>query len=302
MRPRALIIDDELEMADTYAEILRDEGWETALAHTADAARARLAGAEWDVVVLDKKLEGPHGPDVGLDLVTDIRNLCPRARILMITGYPDPAAMQAAYRRGVYDYITKDPRIFMTALPIKARNALEAIHERQFARLAGDDHALRRAWALSQTSADANERGAALEQVMALLFQAIPGWERTTLNVRHSDQEIDVVVQNHIPTGFWRDVGPYVFCECKRWSRVVGAPIVDLLASRLKKSGLCHLGILVAAGGASAECATAARIHLAQGIAILVIAPPDLDRLISAAPDSRLAILAELHQRLVAGQ
>jgi len=59
-------------------------------------------------VLLDQKLQGPGGPDSGLDLIVDVGRLAPFAKTIVVTGYATPPAIERAFRSGVYDHLMKN--------------------------------------------------------------------------------------------------------------------------------------------------------------------------------------------------
>jgi CheY-like chemotaxis protein len=101
-----LIVDDDAPFVRIYREIFEGEGLAVTAAHSAaEAARALESGAELDVVLLDQKLQGPGGPDTGLDLIEQVARLAPFAKTIVVTGYATPSAIERAFELGVYDYL-----------------------------------------------------------------------------------------------------------------------------------------------------------------------------------------------------
>ena len=79
-----LLVDDEPELLDVIAEVLRRSGHEVHACASGLEARARIAGpANLDLAIIDWSL-----PDVGgRDLMLDLQARQPQARIIVATGH-----------------------------------------------------------------------------------------------------------------------------------------------------------------------------------------------------------------------
>jgi two-component system response regulator RegA len=100
---RLLLVDDDENFAATLARALERRGWITVLAHTADAALAAARAAVPSAAVVDLRI----GRDDGLALVPALRELGPRMRILVLTGYASIATAVRAIKLGADDYLAK---------------------------------------------------------------------------------------------------------------------------------------------------------------------------------------------------
>jgi DNA-binding NtrC family response regulator len=85
MTPHALVIDDEPLIRWALSRALRDRGCDVVEAGDAAAVKATITESElpFDVVLLDLKL--PDSDDLGL--LSYIRSLVPRARIILMTAF-----------------------------------------------------------------------------------------------------------------------------------------------------------------------------------------------------------------------
>jgi PAS domain S-box-containing protein len=94
---RVLIVDDNLDAADTLAEVLRMSGHDVQVAADGNEALKRVAEAAFDVVLLDIGLPGLNGHQVALQLRELHGTGTPR--LMAVTGYgsaEDKAASKAA--------------------------------------------------------------------------------------------------------------------------------------------------------------------------------------------------------------
>jgi ActR/RegA family two-component response regulator len=297
-----LIIDDDRDFVAVYDEIFRGQGLVVTAAYSAGEATRLLEadGAGMDVVLLDQKLQGPGGPDSGLEMIARIAQLAPFAKTIVVTGYAAPAAIERAFGLGVYDYLVKNGA-FEALLRAKVRNAMEVTGERRLAVLSRDAvvRELQDLWGEARGATDRNRKGKLLEEVVKRLFRATPGFERVDTRLSNESEEIDIVVENRCAEPPWRtDGSTYLLGECKNWSKPCGSPELRGLYEKLTtKYRRAHTGFFIAPGGFTAEFHAARAKHGSESALIIPVDLADLERWIAA--DDRLAVLGELHKRAV---
>jgi DNA-binding NtrC family response regulator len=102
---RVLVVDDEALIRWSLVETLADAGHE--VVEASDGATAVKAvseqGRPFDVVLLDFRL--PDSND--LNLLARLRQLAPRATIIMMTAYSTPEVVDGALALGAYRVIGK---------------------------------------------------------------------------------------------------------------------------------------------------------------------------------------------------
>ncbi len=106
-RGRVLIVDDEEVLAATLQEFLQGEGFEVAVAFTAESALGLVERFEPEVALCDIQLPGLDG----LELLGRLLQIRPETLVLMITAYATVENAVAAFQRGAQDYLMK-PVIF----------------------------------------------------------------------------------------------------------------------------------------------------------------------------------------------
>lgn len=251
-----LIVDDDKGFVELYREILTGAGHAVEVASKAAEAIDLLSkpAADFDVVLIDQKLQGPGGPDSGLELLKTVQNLAPFAKPIIVTGYASPEAIEAAFAAGVYDYLVKNGA-FEALLKAKVRNAVEITTERRL-NASRSPAQLKAAWHAALKEADPQKKGALLERVMNLLFRAIPGFGEVTANLRTDSEEIDIVVRNSSTDLLWSKESQYFFGECKNWSKPSGAPQArDFLSKLETKHERGSIGFYFSVGGFTSEFA-----------------------------------------------
>jgi two-component system response regulator HydG len=103
MRPRVLVVDDHVEMAETLAEGLLDRGFEAAACGSSVEAAKRLDAEPFDALVTDLRM-----PEVdGLGLLARSRSTAPERPVIVMTAYGAIETAVGAIRQGAYHYMTK---------------------------------------------------------------------------------------------------------------------------------------------------------------------------------------------------
>jgi CheY-like chemotaxis protein len=297
---RILIVDDDPAFLETYKDLLATEGYTVESAMTHAAALRRLDEPGWSVILVDQKLQGPGGPDTGLDLITEARSRAPGAKVLLVTAYASKEAVERAFRDGAYEYLEKSP-VFEAMLHVKVRNAMEAVSERWLATLNLDEteQAIRDTWTAVQGEADRNRKGILLERLVAVLLKTIPGFDRLDTRLKNSIEELDVLVQNASADPFWQKESPYILVECKNWSKRVGAKeLRDLWGKMSGRYNRCRLALLIAPGGV-ADTVRALQLRKSEhDMLVVLIGANELDDLIRR--KDRSEALKDMHRRAVA--
>jgi two-component system response regulator ArlR len=92
MSTRLLIIDDDVDLSDGLADLLRDVGYVVETANDAHRGLSLLEANGYDVVLLDIKLPGM----TGIQFLERLRARPPKGRIFIMSGAPDAAERLAA--------------------------------------------------------------------------------------------------------------------------------------------------------------------------------------------------------------
>lgn len=298
-----LIVDDDAAFVDLYRELLEAEGYRALVANTPEAGTQILEtrGSEIDVVLIDQKLQGPGGPDVGLELLARVRQLTPFAKSIIVTGYSSPEAIARAFAEGVYDYLVKNGA-FEALLKAKVRNAVEITSERRLASLGKEarDRALRETWEASKIETNPNRKGALLEELIRLLFMGTPGFELVTTRLRNVSEEIDISVRNETTGGVWSKEGPYILAECKNWSGKADAREYAVFRDKLaNKFNRARAGLFFSVGGFTKGFEEKLIQDRKGDVLIVAVDADGIERWISAT--DRLSYLEDIHQKATLG-
>src|SRR5947209_10921759 len=99
---KILIIDDEVSIRTTLANILHDEGHAATLCESGEEAIAQLAREEFDLIVLDLWLPGIDG----MTVLERLRG-AGAPPVIVISGHGNVDSAVRATRLGAYDFLEK---------------------------------------------------------------------------------------------------------------------------------------------------------------------------------------------------
>src|SRR5215472_8635854 len=106
-KPHILVVDDDTRLREPLKSFLSRNGFRVTTASTAQEARQRRAGLDFDLIVLDVMMPG----QTGLDFAAELRKK-DDVPILMLTAMGEPKDRIAGLEAGVDDYLGKpfEPR------------------------------------------------------------------------------------------------------------------------------------------------------------------------------------------------
>lgn len=121
MKPRILIVDDELDIRSTLAGILEDEGFQVRLASEGAAALRAVRDDPPDMVLLDIWMPGMDG----LEVLTKIKDLDADLPVVMISGHGNVETAVKATKLGAYDFLEKPLSLDLVILT--TRNVMDML-------------------------------------------------------------------------------------------------------------------------------------------------------------------------------
>jgi DNA-binding NtrC family response regulator len=103
-KPRQLlVVDDDRAMREMLSSLFKERGLWVEEASSADAALARSAELDFDVVLSDVRMPGISG----VELVGQLHRLRPRTPVVLMTAFGSIDSAVDAMRSGAFDYLTK---------------------------------------------------------------------------------------------------------------------------------------------------------------------------------------------------
>ena len=134
-----LIVDDEEDIRDLIAGILRDEGFETRVAGDSDGALNAVRVRRPQLVVLDIWLQGSKLD--GIQVLDTLKREQPDLPVIMISGHGTIETAVASIKKGAYDFIEKpfkaDRLIHVVGRALEASRLRREVQELKLK--AGDD-------------------------------------------------------------------------------------------------------------------------------------------------------------------
>jgi two-component system response regulator HydG len=102
-RPKVLVVDDDLALAETIADGLVEHGYDATGVGSSREALRELESVEYEAVVTDLRMPGVDG----LDLLAQARHLAPQRPVIVMTAYSAVESAIESIRQGAYHYLTK---------------------------------------------------------------------------------------------------------------------------------------------------------------------------------------------------
>ncbi|HEX2671818.1 MAG TPA: response regulator, partial [Polyangiaceae bacterium] len=102
-KPRILVVDDRLDMAEMVADGLSEHGFDSRAMSDAAQASAQLSLGTHDALVTDLRIPGSDG----LELLALSRSVAPNSPVIVMTAFSGIDTAIESIRRGAYHYLTK---------------------------------------------------------------------------------------------------------------------------------------------------------------------------------------------------
>ena len=100
---RLLIVDDEVGFVDILTKRLSRRNMEVTAAYSGTEAIQILRKQEFDVTVLDLKMEEMDG----IEVLKIFKKMDPKMMVIMLTGHGSAQAAREGIELGAFDYLTK---------------------------------------------------------------------------------------------------------------------------------------------------------------------------------------------------
>jgi DNA-binding NtrC family response regulator len=100
---KLLLVDDEKGFADVISKRMSKRNIDVTKAYSGTEALQALRTADFDVVVLDLKMEDMDG----LEILKIFKKIVPDLSVIMLTGHGSEAAAREGIQYGAFDYLTK---------------------------------------------------------------------------------------------------------------------------------------------------------------------------------------------------
>ena len=142
MAPEVLVVDDEEDIRDLIAGILRDEGYDARVAADSDSTFMALRQRRPHLVILDIWLQGSKLD--GIQILEHLKREHPDLPVVMISGHGTIETAVASIKKGAYDFIEKpfkaDRLVHVASRALEAARLRREVQELKLK--AGDDSEL----------------------------------------------------------------------------------------------------------------------------------------------------------------
>jgi len=106
-RPRILVVDDDPAVLELLGKSLQLSDYDADMASDGPSALERLAGSDYDLLIVDLKMPGMDG----LSVIREARRRSLDLPVIIVTGFSTEANAIEAINLGVSGYLTKPFRI-----------------------------------------------------------------------------------------------------------------------------------------------------------------------------------------------
>ena len=100
---KLLLVDDERAFVDVLCNRFKRKGLVVSKAYSGTEAIRSLREQDFDVSVLDLKMEDMDG----IEVLKIFKKMLPSMAVIMLTGHGSERAARAGIEEGAYDYLTK---------------------------------------------------------------------------------------------------------------------------------------------------------------------------------------------------
>jgi len=101
-----LIVDDDIDYAESQQEFLEDYGYTIKIANTTEKALEIVTSNNLSVALIDIRI----GQNNGVNLIREIKKISPDMICIMVTAYASIPTAVEAIKHGAYEYLTKPIR------------------------------------------------------------------------------------------------------------------------------------------------------------------------------------------------
>ena len=104
---KVLIVDDEENIVNALRRYLKKKNLEIHSVNEFHQAKFELTKQTFDIIFLDLRLENTLDRNSGIQLLQDVREYNPHAKIIVMTGFGSAEIAKKAYESGAYFYTEK---------------------------------------------------------------------------------------------------------------------------------------------------------------------------------------------------
>jgi two-component system response regulator HydG len=100
---KLLIIDDDVDTCTLLSAYLKGKGYETDIAYSGNKGLQKFKAGNFDLILCDYRL----GDREGMEVLKEVKQIDPKVKVIIITGYSDIKTAVRVIKEGAFDYISK---------------------------------------------------------------------------------------------------------------------------------------------------------------------------------------------------
>ena len=200
MKASILIVDDEKDLCWALKEKLDGEGYSADYVLTGEDAIEKIAGANYDLVILDYKMPGMNG----LETLARIKNIRPATMAIFITAHGDQDIALESLKQGAADYVHK---------PFNLENLVFRVYRVLRMRSLEDEVETLRPLSRKSTS-EIVYQSSAMEKILNLVDRVAPQNTPILITGETGTGKDILASAVHHNTGNPRKNGPYISINC----------------------------------------------------------------------------------------
>jgi two-component system response regulator HydG len=102
-KPKILIVDDEEDLCEILAQVLRENGYLADMTFTVSEAIEKIRNTRYELMITDMRL-----PDrSGIELLERAKKISPHTVVIILTAFPETETAVTALNNGAFSYLTK---------------------------------------------------------------------------------------------------------------------------------------------------------------------------------------------------
>lgn len=102
-----MVVDDEVIVCKRLKQIMEKAGYEVAVFGEGALAVEEMDRKAYDIIVTDMRMDGVDG----IRVLESAREKNPGAKVIILTGFAETEMVREAFRKGVFDVISKPVEI-----------------------------------------------------------------------------------------------------------------------------------------------------------------------------------------------
>ncbi len=119
-----LVVEDESILRDALVDYFSSEGHKVDAAADGDIELRKYNLADYDIMIIDLRLPGRDG----ISVLKEVKKINPKAKVIIVTGYPSQETRTEALQTGAINYLPKPFEISYLEKLIRESYEIDRVH------------------------------------------------------------------------------------------------------------------------------------------------------------------------------